>query len=176
VIIFIHHDFFICNLRFIVSTQVWCHKKLFSEILNFIMIGWLKINSYREARAHTAMPLLHSPYKPLVWKHFIDDDFHSTIKFTCETSPESVTFLDTTVYKGPYPTLHILDVKTYFKSTETFQYTHFSSCHPICVKKGFVKGEALTLLRNNSVAKALKTTNKPSPNTSKNLSLVFLKK
>ena len=37
------------------------------------------------------------------------------------------------------------------KSTETFQYTHFSSCHPHSVKKGFVKGEALCLLRTNSV-------------------------
>ena len=33
------------------------------------------------------------------------------------------------------------------KPTETFQYTHFSSCHPPSVKKGFVKGEALCLLR-----------------------------
>ena len=38
----------------------------------------------------------------------------------------------------------------HFKSTETFQYTHFSSCHPPRVKKGFIKREALTLLRTNS--------------------------
>ena len=44
----------------------------------------------------------------------------------------------------------ILDVQTHFKPTETFQYTHFSSCHPLGVKKG-VKGEALRLLRSNSV-------------------------
>ena len=37
------------------------------------------------------------------------------------------------------------------KPTETFQYTHFSSCHPLGVKKGFVKGEALCLLQTNSV-------------------------
>ena len=34
--------------------------------------------------------------------------------------------------------------------TETFQYTHFESCHPPGVRKGFVKGEALRLLRTNS--------------------------
>ena len=34
---------------------------------------------------------------------------------------------------------------------ETFQYTHFSSCHPFSVKKGFIKGETLRLLRTNSV-------------------------
>ena len=44
----------------------------------------------------------------------------------------------------------ILDVRTHFKPTETFQYTHFNSCHPAGVKKGFVKGEALRFLRTNS--------------------------
>ena len=28
------------------------------------------------------------------------------------------------------------DVRTHFKPTETFQYTHFSSCHPPGVRKG----------------------------------------
>ena len=47
----------------------------------------------------------------------------------------------------------ILDVRTHFKPTETFQYTYFSSCHPPGVKKGFIKGEALRLLRTNSSEK-----------------------
>ena len=34
--------------------------------------------------------------------------------------------------------------------TETLQYTHFKSCHSPRVKKGFVKGEGLRLLRINS--------------------------
>ena len=44
----------------------------------------------------------------------------------------------------------ILDIKTHFKPTKTFQYIHFSSSHPPAVKKGFVKGEALRRLRTNS--------------------------
>ena len=44
----------------------------------------------------------------------------------------------------------ILDVKTHFKPTETFQYTEFTSCHPPGVKDGFIKGKALRLLRTNS--------------------------
>ena len=40
--------------------------------------------------------------------------------------------------------------RTHFKPTETFQYTHFSFCHPQGVKKGFIKVEALRLLRTNS--------------------------
>ena len=43
-----------------------------------------------------------------------------------------------------------LDVQTHFKPTENFQYTHFKSSHPPSVKKGFIKGEALRLLRTSS--------------------------
>ena len=67
---------------------------------------------------------------------------------------EKIVFLDTEVFKGRrFITEKVLDVQseTHFKPTETFQYTHFSSCHPLSVKKGFEKGEALCLLRTNSV-------------------------
>ena len=62
-------------------------------------------------------------------------------------------FLDTEVCKGVrFGKESILDVQTHFiyKPTETFQYTNFYSCHPPGVKKGFIKGEALRLLRTNS--------------------------
>ena len=116
--------------------------------------------------------LAASPLKPLVWRRFIDDifslwnipmeevsifvnftnSFHTPIKFTCETSSERAVFLDTEVFKGPrLSSLTILDSQTHFKPTETFQYTHFSSCHPFNTKKGFIKGEALCPLRTNSV-------------------------
>ena len=99
--------------------------------------------------------LMASPSKPLVWKRFIDDifslwnisiqevsnfvnfanTFHPTIKFTCEMSSQRAVFLDTEVFKGPRLTTHkILDLQTHFKPTETFQYTHFSSCHPLNCK------------------------------------------
>ena len=55
------------------------------------------------------------------------------------------------IYKGiRFQHDALLDVRTHFKPTETFQYTHFSSSHPPGVKKGFIKGEALRLLRTNS--------------------------
>ena len=41
-------------------------------------------------------------------------------------------------------------MRTRFKRTETFQYTNFRSCHPPGVTEGFIKGEALKLLRTNS--------------------------
>ena len=100
--------------------------------------------------------LSQSALKPLVWKRYIDDIFslwtitrenltqfieqannhHPTIKFTAEISDTEITFLDTNIYKGKrFEKDAVLDVKTHFKPTETFQYTHFSSSHPPGVKK-----------------------------------------
>ena len=122
--------------------------------------------------------LERSAKKPLAWKMYIDDIFaiwninkdevtqfieqanshHPTIKFTAEVSDKETTFLDTKVYKGErFAKESTLDIKTHFKATETFQYTHFSSCHPPGVKKGFIKGEALRLPRTNSSKSAFNT-------------------
>ena len=106
-----------------------------------------------------------------VWKCYIHDIFslwemskpdiealieqanihHPTIEFTLETFDTETAFLDMVVYKGTrVKERSILDAKTHFKQTETFLHTHFTSCHPPNVKKGFVKGEALRILRINS--------------------------
>ena len=78
------------------------------------------------------------------------NSFHPTIQFTAEISDTEITFLETCVYKGDQFKRHsILDVRTHFKPTETFHYTHFDSCHPPGVRKGFIKGEALRLLKTN---------------------------
>jgi len=80
------------------------------------------------------------------------NNFHPTIEFTCEMSSERIVFLDTEVFKGPrFAISKTLDVQTHFKPTETFQYTQFSSRHPLSVKKGFIKRETLRLFRTNSV-------------------------
>ena len=109
--------------------------------------------------------------KPLEWKRYIDDvfslwdttideinlfishanKFHPTIKFTAEISEKEINFLDTIIFNGErFYVDSVLDVRTHFKPTETFQYTHFSSCHAPEVPKGFIKGEGLRLLRTNS--------------------------
>ena len=67
---------------------------------------------------------------------------------TIETFDTETAFLDTVVYKvRRFKETSILDAKTHLKQTETFLHTHFTSCHPPDVKKGFVKGEALRILR-----------------------------
>ena len=110
--------------------------------------------------------------KPRVWKRYIDDIFslrdsniiqevnhfidqgnrlHPTIKFTAEVSENKITFLDTVVFKGErFKSESILDIKTHYQPTKTFQYTYFTSCHPPGVKRGFIKGEAIRQLKRNS--------------------------
>ena len=93
--------------------------------------------------------------KPLVRKRYIDDIFlrwtinrediiqfieqannhHPTIKFTVKISETETTFLDISIYKGERSRNNaVLDLRTHLNRTETFQYTHFSSCHPPGVK------------------------------------------
>ena len=108
-----------------------------------------------------------SKTKPREWKRYIDDifslwdsprqeinlfteqanKFHPTIKFTAEISKIEITFQDR------FRNDAILDNRTYYKPTETFQYTHFTSCHSPGVKRGFTEGEALRLLITNSSEK-----------------------
>ena len=77
--------------------------------------------------------------------------FHPTIKFIAKILEEEITFFDTVVYKGDrFQQESILDIKTHYKPTETFQYTHFTSCHHPGVRAGFIKGEAIRLLQTNS--------------------------
>ena len=95
--------------------------------------------------------VLRSLYASPLIKPFVTPGFHPTIKFTAEISEIETIFLDTVVYKGDrFLKESILDVRTHFKPTETFQYTNFYSLHPPGVTKGFIKGEALRLLRTNS--------------------------
>ena len=85
------------------------------------------------------------------------NNFHPTIKFMADISDKDITFLDTVVHNGErFSKESILDIKTHYKPTETFQYTHFTSCHPPGVKRGFIKGEAIRLLRTNSSETAFK--------------------
>ena len=99
--------------------------------------------------------LRQSSIKPIedvisVWdtsKNKIEEFLLKANNFHPEISETEATFLDTKVYRGlKFNKDSILDVRTHFKPTETFQYTDFYSCHP----PGVTKGEALRLLRTNS--------------------------
>jgi len=108
---------------------------------------------------------------PLIWRRYIDDifmiwthgrdsletfllelnTFHHSIKVTFDISNTEAVFLDVTVHKGErFKATQILDCRTHFKTTNTYQYVHGSSCHPPGVKKGIVIGECLRFLSNTS--------------------------
>ena len=45
-------------------------------------------------------------------------------------------------------------MRTHFKPTETFLYKFYKVCHPPGALNGLVKGEALRLLKTNSLQKS----------------------
>ena len=110
-------------------------------------------------------------YQPLTWIRYIDDifapwthgedklqsflhdlnNFHPNIKFTYDINHDRATYLDIDIHKGTRFRQHgILDITTHFKPTNTFQYVHGSSCHPISTYKSVAKGECIRFLRTNS--------------------------
>ena len=83
---------------------------------------------------------------------------HDHLKFTFEISDEKVNFLDTTVYKGlRFQNNQILDIQSYIKPTNNFQYLHRESAHSPPVFKGFIKGECIRHARNTSDPSILTT-------------------
>ena len=84
------------------------------------------------------------------WRSFICEAIPAKFQLN-QLKIASVLELKTCAHYRQRSTLKLLDVRTHFKPTETFQYTHFSSCHPTNTKRGFIKGEALRLLRTNSI-------------------------
>ena len=120
-----------------------------------------------------------SKTKPREWKRYIDDifslwdstrqeiylfieqtnNFHPTIKFTAEISEIETTFLDTIIYKGDrFRNDSILDIRTHYKPTETFQYTHFTSCHPLGVNEVLLKEKPFDSLEQTLLKQCSKTT------------------
>ncbi len=81
----------------------------------------------------------------------IANAIHPLLKFTYDISKTDVIFLDTTLYKGlRFHTNGILDIKSYSKPSNTYQYLHRSSLHNPAVFTGFIKGETTRHIRNNS--------------------------
>ena len=78
------------------------------------------------------------------------NNFHSTITIHGWDVRNRDHFLGhKSVQGGRFNKESILDVQTHYKPKETSQFTSFYSCHPPGVKKGFIKEEALMLLRTN---------------------------
>ena len=115
--------------------------------------------------------LSHAPYKPLLYKRYIDDililwphselelnnfllamnSFHPSIKFASERSYQKINFLDINIYKSPRSIIsNKLEVETYIKPTNRQAYIHAMSFHPPGVSKGVTLGEMKRYLCTNS--------------------------
>lgn len=71
-----------------------------------------------------------------------------SIQLTAEVREQSVDFLDTTVYKGPgFQETHRLDVKVFFKKTDTHALLYNTSFHPRHTFRGIVKSQVLRFKR-----------------------------
>ena len=63
----------------------------------------------------------------------------SNSRIKCHQKKKNV-FFDTEVFKGPrFADNKTLDLQTHNKPTKTLACMHFSSSHPLSVKKGFIK-------------------------------------
>ena len=101
--------------------------------------------------------------QPLVWFRYIDDiffiwthgeqelqtflrslnEFHTDIKFTYESSKESIAFLDLKVSVKNSKIITDLCVK----STDHYQYIHYLSAHPNHTKRSVVFSQTLRISR-----------------------------
>ncbi|CAG2228698.1 unnamed protein product [Mytilus edulis] len=73
---------------------------------------------------------------------------HALLKFTHEKSQTKMQFLDVLVFKGlRFRETGILDLTTFRKKTENYQYLERSSCHPSSTFRGIIKGEMLRFKR-----------------------------
>lgn len=95
--------------------------------------------------------LYNGPEEDIHELFHIANNAHELIKFTYEISDQSINFLDTTVFKGPrFNSEGILDIKTYIKPTENYQFLSRNSAHPQSVFKGFLMGECTRHIRNTN--------------------------
>lgn len=88
-----------------------------------------------------------------IWTHSIEEfkEFVDTlnkhdpsIKLKYIITKNSIDFLDTTIYKGPtFNQTNKLDIKVFFKTTDTHALLHKTNFHPKHTCKGLVKSQLL---------------------------------
>ena len=80
------------------------------------------------------------------FQQFLDtlNSHDTSIQLKAEIHENSIDFLDTTVYKGPdFQNTHKLDIKVFFKQTDTHALLHRTSFHPQHTFRGIVKSQIL---------------------------------
>ena len=123
---------------------------------------FMSVTLSRFLRTQSTKPILLARYIDdifLVWpkRETIDtfllelNNFHPNLKFTHTLSEATIDYLDLTIYKGPhFPSTKKLDIKTFQKSQNLYQYLEYTSTHPKSVYKSIIVGECIRYLRSNT--------------------------
>ena len=123
---------------------------------------FLSVTLSRFLRTQSTKPILLARYIDdifLVWpkRETIDtflselNNFHPNLKFTHSLSESTIDYLDLTIYKGPhFLSTKKLDIKTFQKSHNLYQYLEYTSTHPKSVYKSIIVGECIRYLRSNT--------------------------
>lgn len=131
-------------------------KKFAPAYANIFMANWEK-----EALAKCQKkPVCYLRYLDDIWGIWVgsEEEFREfvailnshdpSITLKTELSKQSIDFLDTTVFKGPeFQKDFKLDVKVFFKSTDTHALLHKHSFHPKHTFRGIVKSQLLRYKR-----------------------------
>ena len=97
----------------------------------------------------------------MIWPHSMDslqtfinnlNDFDDSINYTSEHSQSTIVFLDLTIFKSPlFPVTNILDIKTFQKPRNLYQYLHYNSYHQKTTLKAIITGELTRYIRTNTM-------------------------
>ena len=92
-------------------------------------------------------------------KEFFDigNSCHQYLRFTYETSGHSQFLGHYRVQSTGFPDSQRLNIRSYIKPTNSFQYLHRQSAHSTSVFKDWIRGECIRHMRNTSGQDALKT-------------------
>ena len=151
----LHNDFLFNDQWFLQTSSTAMGKQYAPSFANIFMAN-LEDEVLRKAKC-----------KPLAMLRFIDDIFfiwnHSrdeltefinlfnshddSIKIDCNINETSVDFLDVTIFKGSgFSNHNILDIKVYFKETDTHELLHKKSFHPKHTFEGILKLQLIRFL------------------------------
>lgn len=149
------NDFIFDSTFYLQTKGTAMGKKFAPSYANIFMACWEE-----EALATCPKkPLHYLRYLDIwgVWTHSEEDFkqfinilnfFDSSIQLKYSINEHSIDFLDTTTYKGPTFTANqTLDIKVFFKETDTHSLLFKTSFHPRHTYKGLVKSQFLRFHR-----------------------------
>ena len=123
---------------------------------------FMSVTLHRFLKSQQTKPILLSRYVDdifMIWPKketihtFLSElnNFHPNLRFTRTLSETTTDFLDLTIYKGPhFPVTQKLDIKTFQKPQNLYQYLEYTSTHPQNVFKAIIVGECKRYLRSNT--------------------------